>query len=80
MRAKMLCAEKWFDQIIEYPDEAIENPAKTQAYRLKVDTYKWVLARMEPSKYGDKTTVEHRGNKENPVMVSIADIMNENSS
>jgi hypothetical protein len=35
--------------------------------RLRVDTRKWLMARMAPKKYGDKVTQEHVGDPEKPV-------------
>ena len=37
--------------------------------RLRVDTRKWLMARMAPKKYGDKITQEHTGADGGPVKV-----------
>jgi hypothetical protein len=49
-------------QLIELSDEARSaDPSLTNAYRLAIDTRKWVLAKMLPKKYGDQLNVEHFG-------------------
>lgn len=37
------------------------NGEHVQRSRLRVDTRKWFLARLDPKKYGDKQAVEHSG-------------------
>ena len=47
---------------LELSDEARNaDPALTNAYRLALDTRKWVLAKVLPKKYGDRLDVEHSG-------------------
>lgn len=48
--------------LIVLPDgrEVVDN-AVIARDRLRVDTRKWMLAKMNPKKYGDKTEVEHSG-------------------
>jgi hypothetical protein len=38
-----------------------DDPALTNAYRLALDTRKWVLSKVLPKKYGDRLDVEHSG-------------------
>lgn len=38
-----------------------------QARRLRIDSRKWALARMNRAKYGDRTAVDHGGQPDNPV-------------
>ena len=59
-RARELCADRWFDELREYSEKAIEEPRKTQAYKLKIETDKWILARMSPKKYGDLGEIAER--------------------
>src|ERR1700761_9063220 len=63
--AQNLRAEHYFDQIIEIADGK-SDPAKT---RVQVDARKWVLARMNPKKYGDKFTQELTGPNGGPLQV-----------
>lgn len=49
--------------------EEVENKEVLARSRLRVDTRKWLMARMAPKKYGDKITQEHTGDPENPVRV-----------
>jgi hypothetical protein len=47
----------------------VENHEVLNRSRLRVDTRKWLMARMAPKKYGDKVTQEITGG-EKPLMVS----------
>jgi hypothetical protein len=59
-------------QLIELADEARDDDvAKTNAYRLAIDTRKWVLSKVLPKKYGDKLNLNHGGQDgENPVRIT----------
>jgi hypothetical protein len=48
----------------------VENKEVLNRSRLRVDTRKWLMARMAPKKYGDKITQEHTGEDGGPVVVS----------
>lgn len=43
----------------EYTGEDIVTKGDTQRDRLRVDARKWVLAKMNANKYGDKVTTKH---------------------
>jgi hypothetical protein len=45
----------------------VENKEVLARSRLRVDTRKWLMARMAPKKYGDKVTQEHVGDPDKPV-------------
>lgn len=47
--------------------EEVENKEVLARSRLRVDTRKWLMARMAPKKYGDKVTQEHVGDPEKPI-------------
>ena len=77
-RACEIRAEKIFEEIIEIADDAsqdaiytergpVENKEFVNRSRLKVDARKWVLSKMNPTKYGDKTILS--GDKENPIEI-----------
>lgn len=55
--AQNLRAECYFDEIIDIAD----GKADPQKTRVQIDARKWVLARMNPKKYGDKFTQELTG-------------------
>jgi transposase-like protein len=40
--------------------------------KLRIDTRKWLMAKLQPKKYGDKVTNEHTGPGGGPVLTSIA--------
>lgn len=69
-RAKEVYAADMFDEIIEISDESnadiefvegkmIINGEAVNRSRLRVDARKWILSKLEPKKYGDKSAVEH---------------------
>ncbi|KAB8312934.1 ubiquitin carboxyl-hydrolase [Erwinia endophytica] len=43
-----------FEELVEISDDATEESAAVAKARLRIDTRKWVLSRMNPKKYGDK--------------------------
>lgn len=49
--------------------EEVENKDVLARSRLRVDTRKWLMARMAPKKYGDKVTQEHTGPDGGPVQI-----------
>jgi hypothetical protein len=65
--AQNMRAEHYFDEIIDIADKGAD-PAKT---RVQVDARKWVLARMNPKKYGDKFTQELTGEGGGALQVQI---------
>lgn len=70
--------EYWSDEIIEIADdgsndyiestgkdgstEEVLNSEHITRSRLRVDTRKWLMSKLAPKKYGDRTAVEHSGN------------------
>ena len=54
------------DVTIEDGREVV-NHEHIQRSRLRVDTRKWLMARMAPKKYGDRVTNELIGDKDNPL-------------
>ena len=77
-RARELQAEHWAEEIIEIADDgrndfiekegrAALNAENINRSRLRVDTRKWLMARLAPKKYGDRVTNELIGDKDNPL-------------
>lgn len=72
-RAREIRADLLFEEIIEIADEASndtivdsngdEKPNSEWITRskLRVDARKWVLAKMQPKKFGDKIEVDNKG-------------------
>ncbi len=52
-------------------DELVENKDVLARSRLRVDTRKWLMARMAPKKYGDKITQEVTGADGSPLVPII---------
>lgn len=79
-RAREAQADYWAEQIIEISDDGANdsyldedgnarvNQDVIARSRLRVDTRKWLMARMAPKKYGDKITQEHTGTDGGPVI------------
>lgn len=79
-------ADHWADEILEIADDGTNDWTERQnrdgstqevidsehinRSRLRVDTRKWLMARMAPKKYGDKVTQEVTGNDGGPLVVS----------
>lgn len=79
--AREVQADSWADDIIEIADDSsgdtvVDPESGNERFnseyaarsRLRVDTRKWLMARMAPKKYGDKITQEHTGADGGPVM------------
>ena len=59
--------ERMIDEIEDFKlseDRKVAN-AEVQKLRLKIDTLKWIAAKVLPKKYGDKLQVEHGLNLDN---------------
>lgn len=85
-RAREAQADYWAEEIIEISDDdaqdAIVDPESGNARinsefvarsRLRVDTRKWLMARMAPKKYGDKLDIDQKTTHE--VGSSVSDLM-----
>lgn len=70
-RASEQRADQYFDEMLDIADKAL--PEEVQKAKLQIDTRKWVLARMNPKKYGDKKD-NHSADKAIDLM---ADLMKE---
>jgi len=56
-------ADLMADEILEIADSTDNSDnVKVQRDRLRVDTRKWLLAKLKPKKYGDHLGIEHSGN------------------
>lgn len=69
-RAKEIGFEVLADEIIDLADAEV-NTDKDQLRRhqLMIDTRKWLLAKLQPRKYGERVTQEIVGDANNPVHV-----------
>jgi hypothetical protein len=58
--AVLMRAEKHFDEMLEISDDAKAGRDKVTVShaKLKIDTRKWVLSRLFPQKFGDRTTTD----------------------
>ena len=93
-RAKEAMADVMFDELlliadysakdVQITDEGIEyvNHEAIQRDRLRVDTRKWVLSKLNPKKYGDKQAVDltSGGDKlDNTLIIKHVDMSKPNS-
>lgn len=60
-RAREDQQEHWADEIIEIADNGANDVNQA---RLRIDTRKWLMAKLAPRKYGDFKTLEHTGQVE----------------
>ena len=63
-RARAAQLAKWADDLIEIADDPSGDPHRD---RLRIDTRKWLLAKMLPRLYGDRVTVA--GDEAAPVVI-----------
>jgi len=68
-RAREVQAEYYADEIVDISDSADKDTA--QAVRVRVDTRKWIAAKLRPKKYGELVKHEHGGADGAPIPVSI---------
>lgn len=81
-RATSVRADIIFDDILSIADEntndtyindngiEVVNNDVIQRSRLRIDSRKWVLSRLNPKKYGDKTI--HSGDADNPIQTTFS--------
>lgn len=60
-RAKDSGLEVLADEIQTIADECLPDPDCTGKARLQIDSRKWLLARLKPSRYGDALNLKHSG-------------------
>lgn len=72
-RAKEIGFEVLADEIIDLCDAAENIKAEElRRHQLMIDTRKWLLAKLQPRKYGERVTQEIVGNREEaPVQVEV---------
>ena len=84
-RAREVQAESMFEEMLEIADDgrndwvekeqgkAVDHEHVSRS-KLRVDTRKWMLARMAPKKYGDATNIKLSGDAENPLNLLVKEI------
>lgn len=60
-RARSAQADAHFEEMADLEEQCRQGSLDPQAFRALLDSRKWRLARMRPSVYGDKTSIEHSG-------------------
>lgn len=78
--AKEECADGLVDEMLDIADRAEQQKGKRKASdsktrvnrdRLRVDTRKWIAAKLKPKKYSEKISTELTGAEGGPVIVEI---------
>ena len=69
-RARELYADRVFDELLDICDDEDLKPQDVQKAKLQIDTRKWMLARMSPRKYGDRSALEVSGEGGGPISVT----------
>ena len=54
-------ADFFFDEILEIADNTRADQQEIAAAKLKIDTRKWIMGRMNPKKYSEKVNVDMSG-------------------
>lgn len=52
----------YFEEMLTIADEVLPETAEVARAKLRIDTRKWVLARMNPKKYSDKVQEDNADN------------------
>lgn len=82
-RAREIQAERMADELIDIADDEsrdvsgelqMPNAVAVQRAKLRVDTRKWVAAKLLPKKYGDKVQQEHTGEGGGPLKFVVSRI------
>jgi len=69
-KAQQERSEAMFEEMLEIGDDVEADAAAVSKAKLRVDTRKWALARMNPKKYGDKVQQEITGAEGGPLQVT----------
>jgi len=89
-RATQVRADIIFDEIIDIADDSsgdrkvvehgeVMDGEYVARSRIRIDTRKWVLSKLNPKKYGDKTDITSGGEKiSTPQEVKVTIVRNEN--
>ena len=81
-RAREKRADAMFEEIQEIADDPrqdaivtdkgiVMNTEFVQRSKLRIDARKWMLAKMQPTKYGDKIDVTSGGNELKPIVINL---------
>lgn len=60
-----------FDEMLDIADSVEPESSEIAKAKLKIDTRKWVLSRMNPRKYGDKPEADEEESNAQPVEVIV---------
>jgi hypothetical protein len=58
----------------DHDDEGRFVSENVQRSKLRIDTRKWIAAKMKPKKFGDQIDVNHGGQNENPLTALIMSV------
>lgn len=55
----------------DYDAEGRFRPENVQRARLRIDARKWILSKLAPHRYGDRVSLNHGGQEENPIRALV---------
>ena len=64
-------ASAMFEEMLAIGDDVEPEPSEVAKARLRVDTRKWALARMDSKRFGDKVQTEVSGPDGGPVVTRV---------
>ncbi len=84
-RAREVQADAMFEELLDIADDnrndyGVNDDGESNGKldrdhitrtKLRIDTRKWILARMNPKKYGDAVSMRHSGDSKNPVHLLV---------
>lgn len=73
-KAKQESTDAMAEELVDISDN--ENMADTQRARLRIDTRKWLMAKMKPKKYGDQLDLTTKGER---IVVMPAELIAKNA-
>lgn len=85
-RAKEQQQELQEDELLDIADDGtndtyVDDEGKVrvdhdhiQRSKLRIETRKWLMAKLKPKKYGDKVDVNHGGQADNPLSVLLQEV------
>src|SRR5215470_16369646 len=73
-RAREERADRLFEELFEIADKPCTNQVEVQQQRNRLDTRKWALSKLTPSRYGDRVEHDVKGGGFQPaVLIQIGD-------
>lgn len=80
-RAKEESSDALAEEIQDIADEVLEDKEAINKARLRIDTRKFIMAKMKPKKYGDKVDLTTNGKDlPTPLLTGVINVRGDNGS